>query len=379
MWRGPPLADFRYEPFAQAEIARLEEARLDCLEERIEADLALGQHAKLIGELEALTGEQPLQRAPARPAHARPLPLGPPGRRARGLPGDAPPTRRGARHRAERRAARAAPGDPAPGRRARPAASADRRRAGRSSEKLAPEPPSPVPAVRKTVTVLVAGSGGPRLLPSTRSCAGGWATGRSPSSAPVLERHGATVERLQDGRVMGVFGVPAAHEDDALRAVRAAVELRDAFAGRRRDPSHRDRFRGGADRRRGVGRAARHRQRRRRRPPLCRRQAVPARSSSARRPGALVRDAVTGRAARAPATARRRRPGGCSSSSPGAPPFLAALRRATGRPRRRARPASPGLRARALRERRAQLFTVFGEAGIGKTRLAAGARARRRG
>ena len=61
MWRGPPLADFRYEPFAQAEIARLEEARLDCLAERIEADLALGQHAKLIGELEALTAEHPLQ------------------------------------------------------------------------------------------------------------------------------------------------------------------------------------------------------------------------------------------------------------------------------------------------------------------------------
>src|SRR5579875_3446575 len=39
LWRGPPLADFRYEPFAQAEIARLEELRLVCLEERIEADL----------------------------------------------------------------------------------------------------------------------------------------------------------------------------------------------------------------------------------------------------------------------------------------------------------------------------------------------------
>src|SRR4029077_9051811 len=42
LWRGPPLADFRYEPFAQAEIARLEELRLACLEERNEAELALG-------------------------------------------------------------------------------------------------------------------------------------------------------------------------------------------------------------------------------------------------------------------------------------------------------------------------------------------------
>src|SRR6201996_494823 len=42
LWRGPPLADFRYEPFAQAEIARLEELQLACLEERNEAQLALG-------------------------------------------------------------------------------------------------------------------------------------------------------------------------------------------------------------------------------------------------------------------------------------------------------------------------------------------------
>ncbi len=45
----------------------------------------------------------------------------------------------------------------------------------------------------------------------------------------MLERHGALVERLLDGRVMGLFGVQVAHEDDALRAVRAAVELREAL------------------------------------------------------------------------------------------------------------------------------------------------------
>ena len=41
LWRGPPLADFVYEPFAQDEIRRLEELRLSALEDRIEADLAL--------------------------------------------------------------------------------------------------------------------------------------------------------------------------------------------------------------------------------------------------------------------------------------------------------------------------------------------------
>jgi YVTN family beta-propeller protein len=59
LWRGPPLADFAYEPFAQSEIARLEEARLAALEDRIDAELALGEHAALVGELEALVREHP--------------------------------------------------------------------------------------------------------------------------------------------------------------------------------------------------------------------------------------------------------------------------------------------------------------------------------
>ena len=50
-----------YEPFAQAEIARLEELRLAALEERIDADLALGRHAELVGELEGLVAEHPLR------------------------------------------------------------------------------------------------------------------------------------------------------------------------------------------------------------------------------------------------------------------------------------------------------------------------------
>jgi DNA-binding SARP family transcriptional activator/streptogramin lyase len=61
LWRGPPLADFAYEPFAQAEIARLEELRLAALEQRIEADLALGRHDEVVGELEALVAEHPLR------------------------------------------------------------------------------------------------------------------------------------------------------------------------------------------------------------------------------------------------------------------------------------------------------------------------------
>jgi DNA-binding SARP family transcriptional activator len=61
LWRGPALADFTYEPFAQSEIARLEELRLVALEERVEADLELGRHAGLVSELEGLVHAQPLR------------------------------------------------------------------------------------------------------------------------------------------------------------------------------------------------------------------------------------------------------------------------------------------------------------------------------
>jgi WD40 repeat protein/DNA-binding SARP family transcriptional activator len=61
LWRGPALADFAYDAFAHAEIERLEELRLTALGQRIEADLALGRHGALVGELEALTAEHPLR------------------------------------------------------------------------------------------------------------------------------------------------------------------------------------------------------------------------------------------------------------------------------------------------------------------------------
>ena len=45
----------------------------------------------------------------------------------------------------------------------------------------------------------------------------------------IVERHGGTVEKFIGDAVMAVFGVPVLHEDDALRAVRSAVEMRDAM------------------------------------------------------------------------------------------------------------------------------------------------------
>jgi predicted ATPase/DNA-binding SARP family transcriptional activator len=57
LWRGPAFEDVRYEAFAQADIARLEELRLVVLEDRIDADLARGHHHDLVPELEALVSE----------------------------------------------------------------------------------------------------------------------------------------------------------------------------------------------------------------------------------------------------------------------------------------------------------------------------------
>src|SRR3984885_7731573 len=61
LWQGPALADFRYEPFAQAEIVRLEEIRLTCLEERIEADLARALTSVLVPELRRLIHDHPMR------------------------------------------------------------------------------------------------------------------------------------------------------------------------------------------------------------------------------------------------------------------------------------------------------------------------------
>ncbi len=226
LWRGPPFVDFTYEPFAQAEIARLEEARLACLEERIEADLALGGHAQLVGELEALTREQPLRE---RPRGQLMLALYRSGRQA-----DALEVYRETRDVFDRQLGI----EPGPALRKLEAAilrqddeldlpTAPITETTHAAD-VGPELPSPRPAVRKLVTVLVTGpaQSTAALDPELRKRLGDRAFSEV---APLLERHGATVERVRDGWAMGVFGIPAAFEDDALRAVRAAVELRDSF------------------------------------------------------------------------------------------------------------------------------------------------------
>ncbi len=61
LWRGPALADLVNEPFVQTEAARLDELRVEAVEERIGADLALGHHAEVVAELDPLVAEHPLR------------------------------------------------------------------------------------------------------------------------------------------------------------------------------------------------------------------------------------------------------------------------------------------------------------------------------
>src|SRR5258708_10540471 len=86
----------------------------------------------------------------------------------------------------------------------------------------------PEPLSRKTVTVLfcdVAGSTslGENVDPETRRSV---MLRYFDEMQPILERHGGTVEKFIGDAILGVFGVPVLHEDDALRAVRAASEMR---------------------------------------------------------------------------------------------------------------------------------------------------------
>ena len=232
LWRGPPFADFRYSDFAQGEIARLEERRLVIVGDRLDADLALGRHADLVPELEALVREHPLRE---RLRAQLMLALYRSGRQADALEvfQDA------------RRALTEELGiEPSPELRGlqqqilvqEPAL--ELAAAKVPSTPPAPAAPEPTPArvagheSRKTVTVLTAAISG--------------APGEGVSLDPealrqitsiVFERvsdavaaHGGRIESVSAEAMDAIFGVPEVHEDDAVRAIRAAADIHARLA-----------------------------------------------------------------------------------------------------------------------------------------------------
>ena len=119
LWRGDPLADLAFEPFARIDVERLEELRLAALEDRIDADLALGRHTALVPETERLVAQYPLRERLRGQLMLALYRARPAGRRADRLSRDARLPRRRARAGAPQGAARPRAGDAAPGRLAR--------------------------------------------------------------------------------------------------------------------------------------------------------------------------------------------------------------------------------------------------------------------
>ncbi|MDH4340175.1 MAG: AAA family ATPase [Thermoleophilia bacterium] len=211
LWRGPALADFLYEPFAQTEIARLEELRTVVLEERIEADLALGRHGELVSELEALVQAQPLRE---RPRAQLMLALYRSGRQADAL----------AAYRSARETLVQELGiDPGPELRQLEAAIL------RQDESLLLEiePARPAMQFRRLATILFVDIVESMALGEVLDAETIGSVQRryfEAISAAVV-RHGGTIEKYAGDAVMAAFGVPVSHEDDALRAARAAFEI----------------------------------------------------------------------------------------------------------------------------------------------------------
>jgi len=212
LWRGPPLADLAGEPLAR--VAWVAGLRSDALEIRIDADLALGRHSEVVAELEALVVEEPLRE---RLRAQLMLALYRSGRQGDAL--DAYASARAALDELgivpsqelqdlQRAILRHDPALDAP---SIPAPARDR-------------PAEVIEETRRTVTVVLA-----ELRTEVDDAEARREELRRAHDGAVqtLEAHGGSRGEAAGNRVTGIFGVPAAREDDALRAVRAACELRD--------------------------------------------------------------------------------------------------------------------------------------------------------
>ena len=243
LWRGPALADLASEPFAQAEIARLEGLRLEALETRFEAMLAVGREPEAVGELQALVRLHPLDER-LRALHM--VALYRSGRHADAL--DTYRTFRqlldeelGLEPNAELRRLEQAilrqDGSLGPVAALAPAAVSSRPEPGPAATLPAAPTPRGVEDERRPVTVLFAdivGSTalGERLEPDEAKVLVGECV---TMMSRAVDEYGGTVQAYQGDGICAYFGVPAAHEDDPERAGRTALRILEVVSGYARD------------------------------------------------------------------------------------------------------------------------------------------------
>jgi predicted ATPase/DNA-binding SARP family transcriptional activator len=214
LWRGEPLEDLAFEGFAQAEIAQLSERLLSAMENRIDADLELGGGSELVDELEGLVAAHPLRE---RLRAQLMLALYRAGRQADALEA----------YREARRMLRGELGlEPSEELR-----SLERRILEHDPALFTSTPDQVRRESRRTVTILFCDVVDSTRLATTLDAEAYRRVMSTYYEAAkrVVEAHGGMVEKFIGDAVMAAFGVPERHEDDPLRAVRAAIDVRRAI------------------------------------------------------------------------------------------------------------------------------------------------------
>jgi DNA-binding SARP family transcriptional activator len=240
LWRGPALEELP-EPFARTETAHLEEMRLTCLADCIDADLARGRHADAVAEIEALVAHHPLRE---RLRGLQMTALYRSGRQADALEayqrfrkllddelGLVPSVELQALNDRMIRqdAALMEVSEQALG----AAEPADEPEPVAAAPDPPPEPaPTPAPAERRQLSVLVAELADETVAGLDAEEAHGRVSAFQQAAERVVRELGGHAAQQHGSSIVAYFGWPQAHEDCALRAVRAALRLAEETEAR---------------------------------------------------------------------------------------------------------------------------------------------------